>query len=314
MSFVTPSEFATMPLPTYPEIPLAAATAKGFAKRLGTRKIDHIHIATEGPIGWAARSYCKSAGLIFTTSFHTRFPEYMRARFRIPESLSYALLRRFHNAASGTMVSTRNLMNELRGKGFQRLCIWSRGVDSDIFWPKGREFLPFPRPIFLYVGRLAIEKNLEAFLALNLPGSKVVVGDGPARPHLQKTFPEAHYLGAKSHDQLAAVYSSADVFVFPSMTDTFGMVLIEALACGLPVAAFPVQAPKDVLASCGAGSLDWDLRKACLAALEIPRCAAYEHARTFSWDVSAQQFIHNIANAHSSPSRHLDLTVSRAVG
>jgi len=298
-SFVTPSDFATVALPTYPEIRLAAATVAGFRRHIAHRKIDHIHIATEGPIGWAARSYCLAAGLAFTTSFHTRFPEYVRARLGIPASLTYALLRRFHNAAGATMVATGSLMEELRSKGFRRLSMWSRGVDTEIFRPQARDALPFQRPIFLYVGRLAIEKNLDGFLALDLPGSKVVVGDGPARSHLQRTFPAAHFLGAKPHEELARIYSSADTFVFPSKTDTFGMVLIEALACGLPFAAFPVQGPKDVLAGSDAGCLDWDLRSACLAALNIPRSAAREHALKFSWDFSARQFIQNIAKVHA---------------
>lgn len=299
VNFVTPSDFATLPLPTYPEIRLAAVTAAGFAKRIAHRKIDHIHVATEGPIGWAARSYCLSAGLIFTTSFHTRFPEYVRARFGVPESLTYAWLRRFHNAAGTTMVATESLVDELRRRGFQRLSMWSRGVDPEIFRPRERSALPFARPAFLYVGRLAVEKNLEAFLSLDLPGSKVVVGDGPARASLQQTFPKAHFLGAKPHDELAPIYSSADAFVFPSKTDTFGMVLIEALACGLPIAAFPVQGPKDVLAGSDAGCLDWDLRIACLAALQASRNAARQHALKFSWDLSARQFIHNVIKAHA---------------
>ena len=248
---------------------------------------------------------CMSAGLVFTTSFHTRFPEYVRARFRIAGTPQLRFIQTVPQCGErDDGFETRSLMDELRGRGFRHLCMWSRGVRHI---PAESARRPALSASHLPVcGTLGRREECQAFLALNLPGSKVVVGDGPARLNLQKTFPEAHFLGAEIHDELAAIYSSADAFVFPSMSDTFGMVLIEALACGLPVAGFPVQAPTDVLAGSGAGCLDWDLGKACLAALDIPRSVATDHARRFSWDISAQQFIHNVANAHSSASKLLD--------
>jgi glycosyltransferase involved in cell wall biosynthesis len=236
----------------------------------------------------------------FTTSYHTRFPEYIATRTRIPESVTYAFLRRFHNAGCGVMVSTASIADDLNKRGFQRLMHWSRGVDHRQFTPAKAEAFDLPRPIFLYAGRLAPEKNVEAFLELDLPGSKVVVGDGPSRRALQAAYPEAHFLGTKTGDALAVQYASADVFVFPSRTDTFGMVLIEALACGLPVAALPVPGPLDVIGTSGAGVLDFDLRAACLAALDIPREKARAHALTFTWANSARQFLDNILLAKSA--------------
>ena len=294
IEFLTPQGFATVPLPTYGEIRLALATRKLVAKRLEGTAIDHFHIATEGPVGFATRGYCLRAKRLFTTSFHTRFPEYIAARTKIPEALTYALLRRFHNAGSGVMVSTPSLADDLGRHGFQRLMHWSRGVDHRQFTPAKAAAFDLPRPIFLYAGRLAPEKNVEAFLDLDLPGSKVVAGDGPSRRALQARYPNAHFIGTQASDALAVRYASADVFVFPSRTDTFGMVLIEALACGLPVAALPVPGPLDVIGTSGAGVLDMDLRAACIAALDIPREKARAHALTFTWAKSARQFLDNI--------------------
>jgi len=300
IEFLTPQGFASIPLPTYGEIRLALANPRAVAKRLDGPSIDHIHIATEGPVGFAARHYCLRSNRSFTTSYHTRFPEYISARTRFPESITYALLRRFHNAGSGVMVSTASIANDLQNRGFQRLMHWSRGVDHSQFTPAKASVMDLPRPIFLYAGRLAPEKNVEAFLALDLPGSKVIVGDGPSRRALQASYPEAHFLGAKTSDALAVLYASADVFVFPSRTDTFGMVLLEALACGLPVAALPVPGPLDVIGASGAGVLDMDLRAACLKALDIPREKARAHALTFTWANSARQFLDNILLAKNS--------------
>jgi glycosyltransferase involved in cell wall biosynthesis len=300
IEFLTPQGFASIPLPTYGEIRLALARPRAVARRLDGPSIDHIHIATEGPVGFAARRYCLRADRSFTTSYHTRFPEYISARTKFPESITYALLRRFHNAGSGVMVSTASIANDLQSRGFQRLMHWSRGVDHNQFTPAKASVTGLPRPIFLYAGRLAPEKNVEAFLALDLPGSKVVAGDGPSRRALQAAYPEAHFLGAQTSDALAVHYASADVFVFPSRTDTFGMVLLEALACGLPVAALPVPGPIDVIGSSGAGVLDADLRAACLAALDIPREKAREHALTFTWANSARQFLDNILIAKNA--------------
>jgi glycosyltransferase involved in cell wall biosynthesis len=303
IAFLTPRGFATVPLPTYPDIRLALATSREVGRRIEAAGADHIHIATEGPIGWAARHHCRRRGRMFTTSFHTRFPEYIAARTGIPESWTYAALRRFHSAAAVVMAPTPSLSGELVRRGFPRVKVWTRGVDHSRFHPRPRDVLGLPRPIFLSVGRIAVEKNLEALLSLDLPGSTVVVGDGPALAGLRRRFPEAHFLGARFGDALADVYASADVFVFPSRTDTFGIVLIEALASGLPIAAFPVTGPLDVIGNSGAGALDWDLRAACLAALEIPRETAREHSRNFTWERSARQFVGHIDACRAAASR-----------
>jgi glycosyltransferase involved in cell wall biosynthesis len=295
--FLTPRDFFRIPMPTYPEIELAFATSRAVERRLA-RGYDHIHIATEGPVGRAARACCLRQRRRFTTSYHTRFPEYIEARTHIPASFIYGFLRRFHNAAAGVMVSTPGLAQELSTLGFRGLRLWSRGVDHEVFHPRAAIDLDLPRPIFLYAGRLAVEKNIDAFLSLKLPGSKVVVGDGPERKRLEAAYPEAHFLGLKGAKELAGLYAASDVFVFPSRTDTFGMVLLEALACGLPVAAFPVAGPRDVIGESGAGALDEDLRRAALSALRIPREAARAHALTFNWNVSARQFLDNVVAAH----------------
>jgi 1,2-diacylglycerol 3-alpha-glucosyltransferase/glucuronosyltransferase len=292
--FLTPQGFATLPLPTYPDIRLALATRRAAARRIEKIAPDHIHIATEGPIGLATRRYCRAVGRVFTTSYHTRFPEYIRARAPVPPRITYALLRWFHGAAAAVMAPTPTMRDELSRRGFARVKIWSRGVDHELFRPRTGSALDLPRPIFLYVGRVAVEKNLSALLDLDLPGSTVIVGDGPARPALQRDYPKAHFLGARSGERLAEIYTSADVFVFPSRTDTFGIVLIEALASGLPVAAFPVPGPLDVIGDSGAGALSEDLRGACLSALEIPREKAREHSLQFTWAESARQFLANI--------------------
>ena len=292
--FVTPRGFATLPLPTYPDIRVALATTKEVGQQIENSGADHVHIATEGPIGWAARSHCLARGRLFTTSYHTRFPEYISARTLLPEAWTYEALRRFHAPAARVMAPTPSLRDELKRRGFDRVEVWTRGVDHSLFRPEGGDALDLPRPIFLYVGRVAVEKNLEAMLNLDLPGSKVIVGDGPARAGLQRSYPDAHFLGARFGEALSRIYASADVFVFPSRTDTFGIVLIEALASGLPVAAFPVTGPVDVIGDSGAGALSEDLREACLAALEIPREKARAHSLNFTWRQSARQFLGHI--------------------
>lgn len=298
IDFLTPQAFHAIPMPGYPEIPLALATPGAVRQRLAAG-YDHVHIATEGPIGLVARAVCLRDQRCFTTSFHTRFPEYIHARSRLPVSLSYAALRRFHNAGAGVMVSTPSLARELDARGFRRLLRWSRGVDHAVFAPDKAMTLDFPRPIFLYAGRLAVEKNVEAFLSLDLPGTKLVAGEGPAGPSLKARFPAAHFLGLKTGPELAQLYASADVFVFPSRTDTFGLVLLEALACGLPVAAFPVMGPLDVVGS-DAGALDEDLRAAALAALAISREKARAHALAYSWENCARQFLDNVVYARGA--------------
>ena len=305
VQFLTPQGFRSFRMPTYPEIRLAATTTTNVAHRIEALSVNHVHIATEGPLGLAARRYCLKKNLCFTTSYHTKFPEYVSARTFIPKSWVYRFLRRFHNAGSGIFVSTESLATDLEAHGFNKLMRWSLGVDHERFRMRSTSVLDFPRPIFLSVGRLAVEKNLEAFLRLDLPGTKVIVGDGPARAALESAYPQAYFLGTQIGDALAEIYSSADVFVFPSMTDTFGLVLLEAMASGLPVAAFPVTGPLDVIGESGAGVLDEDLRRACLKALGIPRWKARTHAETFSWRASAQQFLINLSTA--DPTLSLEL-------
>ena len=298
------ADFRSLPLPGYPEIRLAYAGRERVAARWRTERPSHVHIATEGPVGLAARRHCLAHGLPFTTSYHTRFPEYLAARAPVPEAWSYAYLRRFHGAARGTMVSTASLQGELAARGFGRLMRWTRGVDTERFrpaepgTPAPAELAGLPGPLFLYVGRLAVEKNVAAFLALDLPGTKVVVGDGPDRARLQALAPEARFLGTRTGADLSAVYAACDVFVFPSLTDTFGIVLLEALASGLPVAAFPVPGPNDVVGGTRVGVLDPDLRVAALAALRLSRAECRAEALRCGWDVSARQFFGNIVEAH----------------
>ncbi|MGL4438207.1 MAG: glycosyltransferase family 4 protein, partial [Bosea sp. (in: a-proteobacteria)] len=259
---VTPDQFRTVPMPSYPEIRLAMVSRRKLAERIRAGDYDAVHVATEGPVGWAVRAVCQKLGLSFTTSYHTQFPEYVRARVPVPERWSYAMLKRFHGAGSAMMVATPTMMRELAGKGFRRLAMWSFGVDTELFRPDYPKVLDLPGPIFITVARLAVEKNLDAFLSLDLPGSKVVVGDGPARTELQARYPDVTFTGFKAGADLAALYASADVFVFPSLTDTFGLVLLEAAACGLPIAAFPVQGPSDVIGTEPVGVLSEDLRSA----------------------------------------------------
>ena len=292
------NEFRTVPLPAYPQVRVAVTRPGAVRRRIEKLKPDFIHIATEGPLGLCAWFACRRAGRSFTTCYHTRFPEYLAARRVAPSRFVYALLRRFHNAGSGMMVSTETLGRELDTRGFVRLMRWSHGVDCNLFRPRAASIFEFPRPIFLTCARVAIEKNLDAFLSLDLPGSKVVVGDGPARKKLQTRFPGAHFVGEMRDERLAAAYASADVFVFPSLTDTFGLVLLEALASGLPVAANPVVGPLDVIGDSGAGVLDANLGRAALAALSIPRELARARALTFSLSESARQFVDNVFAAH----------------
>lgn len=301
IDFLTPQGFPTVPLPTYPDIKLALPPWGAIGRRIEAAQSDHIHIATEGPIGFATRRYCQAHGRVFTTSYHTRFPEYVSARARIPERWTYAALRWFHAPAAVVMVPTPTMRDELVRRGFTRVKVWSRGVDHSMFRPRTNRVLDLPRPIFLCVGRVAVEKNLGALLGLDLPGSTVIVGDGPARASLERKYPHAHFLGSRSGEALAEIYASADVFVFPSRTDTFGIVLVEALASGLPVAAYPVAGPLDVIGRSGAGILDEDLGAACLAALAIPRAAARQHSLQFTWSESAKQFLGHIEGSRAPP-------------
>ena len=291
IAFLSPEGFRSIPVPTYPSLRLAFPTARAIAAIIDAAAPDAIHIATEGSIGLMARAYCVKRGLSFTTSYTTRFPEYISARWAVPEAWTYAALRRFHAAASITMVSTPSLAAELSRRGFRNLGMWTRGVDTDLFAPDRARQLDLPRPIFLTAGRIAVEKNLAAFLSLDLPGSKVVVGEGPQEAELRERFPHVHFTGVQHGEALASYMAAADVFVFPSRTDTFGVVQLESLACGVPVAAFPVMGPTDVIGDRPIGVLDDDLRAACLRALLLSRATCRTFALTCSWQSSARQFI-----------------------
>jgi glycosyltransferase involved in cell wall biosynthesis len=291
------SGHVTIPCPTYPEIRLALWPDKRLAAELDAFAPDAIHVATEGPLGMAAARYCKVRGLAFTTSYHTQFPQYVRKRVPIPEKLTYALLRRHHSQARRTLVATEQQRRELVANDFRNVVLWSRGVDTELFRPRGREHLPHARPIFAYLGRVAVEKNIGAFLNLDLPGTKVVIGDGPDRPALEKCHPTAVFLGFKFGVELAQALSSADVFVFPSRTDTFGLVLLEAMACGTPVAAYPVTGPIDVVAPGVTGVLDEDLSKAALAALALDREGCRRVASTWTWERASAQFFGHLVSA-----------------
>ncbi len=301
--YATPENHTTLPLPTYPEIRLALFPRQTIERAVDEFEPHAIHIATEGTMGLSSRSLCLERGLPFTTAFHTRFPDYVHARFPfIPESAVFGALRAFHAPASATMVSTLSLKRELEGHGFGNVALWSRGVDVAQFRPRPRTGLrafgiEASGPLFLYVGRLAVEKNVESFLTLDLPGTKVVVGEGPDRLSLTARFPNARFLGQRTGEELARIYAECDVFVFPSRTDTFGLVLLEALASGTPVAAYPVQGPLDVLGEAPVSVLDEDLRAACLQALAVPREAARAFAVQRSWRSSAEQFLANLALA-----------------
>jgi glycosyltransferase involved in cell wall biosynthesis len=295
VEFFTPAGFASFPLPTYPGLRCALPRPAEVAARIERAAPDAIHIATEGPIGFMVRRYCLANRLPFTTSFTTRFPEYVAARVPFPLAWGYAALRRFHEAAAVTMVATPSLMAELATRGFGRLKLWGRGVDTQLFHPERAIALDLPRPIFMCVGRIAPEKNLEAFLTLDLPGTKIVIGHGPQEADLRARFPMAKFFGAMSGERLAAHVAAADVFVFPSKTDTFGIVQLEALASGVPVAAFPVTGPKDVIADAPVGALCEDLKAACLDALKLSRRACRRHALQFSWAASATQFLDHMS-------------------
>lgn len=303
--FITPDMFHTIGLPTYKEIRVAVGAKRRVAKLLDDLQPDAIHIATEGPLGLAGRAYCQKHQLAFTTSFHTRFPEYLHARFRVPQKWSYRFIRWFHRPSKSIMVATPLLRSELEERGFKNLRLWSRGVDTTLFQPNPDLLSQAPsdaeRPLWLYVGRVAIEKNIDAFLELDLPGTKIIVGDGPRLETLKRKFPDALFRGVQVGKELAASYAQADCFVFPSKTDTFGLVLIEALACGTPVAAYPVQGPLDVIADAPVGKLDPDLKAACLTAITADRKICHDYAQSFSWDACTRQFLSNISLVRADP-------------
>ncbi|WP_428485648.1 glycosyltransferase family 4 protein [Rhodopila sp.] len=294
---IGPDRFRTFPCPTYPDIRLALLPRRRLVRLTEAFDPDALHIVTEGPLGLAARSWAKRNGFAFTTSFHTRFAEYIKARTRLPVRPIYAWMRRFHGAGKGTMVATQSLREELTARGFGNIRAWTRGVDLDLFKPYPRtEFQHLPGPIFVYIGRIAVEKNIGAFLDLDLPGSKVVVGGGPQLVSLQRDYPDVTFTGPRYGEALARAYAGADVFVFPSLTDTFGLVILEALACGTPVAAFPVTGPKDVLTDAHGriGAVNMDLRLAALDALGADRAACLMHAERYSWRACAESFLSHL--------------------
>ena len=291
---INPGHCKTIPCPTYPEIRLALNARSHVKRELENFSPTHIHIATEGPLGIFARRYCIKHKLAFTTSYHTQFPEYIKKRFPIPLRLSYKFFKRFHSKASRTMVGTPHMKSLLEERGFKNIALWSRGVDHSTFKPGDKNTLSDVKPIWVYVGRVAVEKNIEAFLRLNLPGSKVIIGDGPAKNELEKKYPDCNFVGYKFGKELASYIASADVFVFPSLTDTFGVVMIEAMACGLPVAAFPVTGPRDVVIDGVTGCLHEDLETAALAALELNPADCLAQAHEYTWEKATLQFINNL--------------------
>lgn len=301
---VGPDRFATLPCPLYPEIRLAIAPGRRLTGMLADFTPDALHVATEGPLGFAASRIARRQGWAFTTAYHTRFPDYLAARLALPRQVSYAWLRRFHRRGAGTMVATAALGAELLARGFANTRLWSRGVDGALFDPARAIDLPYEHPIFLSVGRLAVEKNLPAFLALDLPGTKLVVGDGPERRRLERRFagPRTVFLGTRQGAALAGIFAGANVFAFPSRTDTFGLVVLEALASGTPVAAFPVAGPRDIMGDAlpAVGVLDEDLRQACLAALAIGRRDCRAFAERHSWEKCAALFLKNLVPVRAS--------------
>lgn len=299
---LTPDGFRTVPCPTYPEIRLALFQGREVADWLEREQPDALHVATEGPLGLAARRAALRWGLCFTTSYHTQFPQYVRARYPIPERFSYAVLRRFHAAAARTMVGTTRVSAELRRHGFRNLVQWTRGVDTTLFRPRTDAVLPYPGPVLIYVGRVAVEKSIEDFLRADVPGTKLVVGGGPALEDLRSRYPQAVFAGYRYGEELARLLAGADVFVFPSRTDTFGLVMLEAMASGLPVAAYPVTGPIDVVQDGVTGCLRDDLGRAILDALRLDRAACRAHALGFSWENATRQFLGNLVDAHARSS------------
>jgi len=300
VKMLTPRDFHSVACPTYPEIRLSLSPRQGVQRAIGTFAPQALHIATEGPLGLSARRYCLRHGLRFTTSYHTQFPQYLRARFPIPIRASYWALRWFHGAAVRCMVSTASVRQDLASRGFKNLASWRRGVDTEVFKPLPKEFLKLPRPIAAYVGRVAVEKNIDAFLQMPWIGSKIVIGDGPERARLQAQHPEVVFTGYRFAEDLARHLAAADVMVFPSRTDTFGLVNLEAMACGVSVAAYPVTGPIDVIEDGATGALDVDLAAAARRALRLDPRVCREHALKSGWDVSTREFEGNLALCHPS--------------
>jgi len=297
VALLTPDRFRSLPCPTYPEIRLALTAPDTIGRLIEAERADALHISTEGPLGLAARRWCVRNGLAFTTAYHTQFPDYIQSRSGIPARWTWHFIRWFHAPSAAVLTSTPTIRHELEAHGITHVRHWGRGVDLDCFHPDHAApaaFANLPRPVQLYVGRVAVEKNIEAFLAARYPGTRVVVGDGPALENLKRRFPDALFLGALSGSALAAAYAHADVLVFPSRTDTFGLVLIEALACGTPVAAYPVPGPLDVLTP-ATGCMNDDLHRAIAGALQLDRAACRSYGQSFSWRASAQQFLDGLS-------------------
>jgi glycosyltransferase involved in cell wall biosynthesis len=302
---ITPQEFSTIPCPGYGEIRLSVLPYRKVAHRIDACAPDAIHIATEGPLGQAARRFCVRHALPFTTAYHTRFPQYVQAMFGIREHWVYRFLRWFHAPAWRVLTPTAEVERELAAWNITHVARWTRGVDLDVFRPQGQESplaTGLGRPRFLYVGRVSVEKNIDAFLNLDLPGSKIVAGIGPALDLLGRRFPDVRFVGVLSRHELAQLYSSVDTFVFPSLTDTFGLVMLEALACGTPVAAFPVQGPIDVVGGSDVAALDVELRRAALRALRIDRERCRIYAERFSWRAATEQFLGHQRLVHADAS------------
>lgn len=308
---IHPGLFRTRPCPGYAGIDLAISPKRVLTEKLDAFAPDAIHIATEGPLGWAGRDYCTKRGLRFTTAFHTKFPEILYAALKIPLSWAYALFRYFHKPSSGVMVPTNGVLHMLDARGFKNLRGWTHGVDTDMFayQPQPRLYPPLGtlvRPVSVFVGRLSYEKNIDAFLNLDIPGTKVVCGVGPLEASLKQRYPQVRWMGVLPRHELAKVYSAADVFVFPSRSETFGLVMLEAMACGTPVAAYPVDGPLEVLCKAGGaddgvyygGVLHIDLQQACYAALTVPRHEARLRALDFSWAQAAHLFEGFLVSAH----------------
>lgn len=291
VTVLSPKARATVACPSYPEIRLTLRPRRAARECLATERFDAIHIATEGPLGVAARRWCNLNGLRFTSSYHTRFPEYLRLRAPVPLAASYRMMRWFHSAAERTLVRTQTQKRMLGDRGFRNLEVWPGAVDTGTFKPYDKHALDLPRPISMYMGRVAPEKNLDAFLGLGLPGSQVVIGGGPALARYARTYPDTHFLGYRHGEELARLLSAADVFVFPSLTDTLGLVILEAMACGVPVAAFPVPGPQDLIVDGGNGAMDRDLREAVFRALAIPSEHCVDFAAGFSWQRSTARFL-----------------------
>ena len=297
-----PADFRrTWPLPRYPEIRLAPWPFAAVNRRLNALRPDAVHIATEGPIGIATRRWCVRHKVPFTTSYHTKLAEYAKAYTKLPLRLGYGLLKKFHGPASATLVPTPTIRDELVARGFQDIKVWTRGVDHETFrvYPKQEREDFGPGPVFLYAGRLAVEKNLDAFLRIDLPGTKVLVGDGPYRKTLERKYPDVVFTGYRHGSELARAYASGDCFVFPSLTDTFGVVMIEAMACGLPVAAFPVTGPIDVVKEGVSGVLHEDLQVACHQAVQLPQNGILEYASSFTWERTTDILLETLVSTKS---------------